>query len=137
MTATDKYRKVATQVFADADLTETVPEAVEIIAAALSTAHREGFEEGMKRGRWQDTTVCPACDGQKLMHGYDCDCPTCGATGVVWVGWMPIKTAPSRPNRARTNGLCVDDDKLTWFVDGVATHWRPRPTPPLETERTA
>ena len=32
--------------------------------------------------------VCPDCDGQKLMHGYDCDCPRCAATGVV-----PLETA--------------------------------------------
>lgn len=30
--------------------------------------------------------VCPECDGQKLMHGYDCDCPRCEATGVVPLG---------------------------------------------------
>ena len=30
--------------------------------------------------------VCPECDGQKLMHGYDCDCPRCEAAGVVPLG---------------------------------------------------
>jgi len=28
-------------------------------------------------------TICPDCDGQKLMHGHDCDCPTCDASGLV------------------------------------------------------
>jgi len=28
-------------------------------------------------------TICPDCDGQKLMPGYDCDCPTCDASGSV------------------------------------------------------
>lgn len=40
--------------------------------------------------------VCPDCDGQKLMHGYDADCPTCEATGFVTIirEWQPISTAP-------------------------------------------
>ena len=33
--------------------------------------------------RVKPQTICPDCDGQKLMHGYDCDCPTCEAAGVV------------------------------------------------------
>ena len=28
-------------------------------------------------------TICPDCDGQKLMHGHDCYCPRCEASGLV------------------------------------------------------
>jgi hypothetical protein len=41
-TPSEKHLETATQVFADADLVETVPEAVTIIAYALAQAERDG-----------------------------------------------------------------------------------------------
>lgn len=108
MSATDKHIDAAIEIV-DSDefkalmAVDRIGKCAEMVAAALSTSHREGFEEGMKRAaafvlfhnngsnKWREVasslsngiTLCPACDGQKLMHGYDCDCPTCGGTGFA------------------------------------------------------
>lgn len=45
-------------------------------------------------------------------------------------GWMPIETAPTPPHYSRARGMCFDDDKIVWFENGTATHWRHFPAPP-------
>lgn len=72
---------------------------VKEIAAALAIAEREGMKRAAAfvlfhnngSNKWREVasslsqgiSLCPDCDGQGLMHGYDCDCPTCRGTGFA------------------------------------------------------